>query len=61
MSVNCSLAKSKILQGVGGVGIWMSANNFWEAEPLPPTPPAVLEVTNTTTTTTPDPYPYHRG
>ncbi|XP_045137668.1 uncharacterized protein LOC123519976 [Portunus trituberculatus] len=53
------VASYAVLLGVGGVGIWVSANNFWEEEPLPPTPPQAPEVTTTTTTTIPNPYQYH--
>lgn len=54
------VASYAVLLGVGGVGIWVSANNFWEEEPLPPIPPQESEITTTTTTTTPNPYQYNR-
>lgn len=37
------LASYALLLGVGGVGLLVSVNNFWEEEPLPPTLPPGLE------------------
>lgn len=53
------LTSYAVLLSVGGVGLWVSVNNFWEEEPHAPVPPQEPEITTTTTTTTRSPYDYN--
>lgn len=53
------LASYAVLLGVGGVGVWVSVNNFWKDESLPTPPPDLTANVTTTTTTTPNPYGYN--